>query len=83
MLCFIRVQGVLNQMHDQISRLQEELRRKEKMIEELRTSLAELSGKMEKIETTSSVSAHRIGTYMFYGQATASMSLVDCYVCTM
>ena len=31
------------------------------MIEQLRTSLAELGGKMEKIETTSSVSAHRIG----------------------
>ena len=36
-------------------------------MEQLRTSLAELGDKMEKVETTSSVSAHRIGIY--YGEA--------------
>jgi len=48
-------------MEEQLTSLHEEVRLKDAVIEQLTSSVADLTTKLAKVEKTSSVSSHRMG----------------------
>ena len=55
------LQGFLNRMDDQVTSLREEVRLKDALIEQLTSSVADLTTKLAKMEKASSISSHRMG----------------------